>query len=1255
MPNPVPKAANSPLALISDASESWVTDSSQRYTQSGAQVTDLAQGSATVLVPAPEGAATLRVVYFFSGKARKGSIADYLVRLCRAHRCGLRFEEVDIMVGGSEHDLLDRPSQDRYTTRMEAGEFDLGVFSPPCGTWSRANWANDDGPAPCRNRAHPWGLPGQLAHQQRRAGTGNEFIHFTLRGVAAMISAETRLRAVCRALIEHPEDLGRVDAGTPASIWQLPETRSLFRVGSFTTVVGNQCQYKGVDRKKPTRLLGSIPGLASFGFPSWPVFDSHDNYKGPLPFNCGHDHKQRMIGQDASGKFYTSPTAAYPPAMCAWIADVAFKDWYCRVPLRGGSSKAGTAARTFPGFKPSFSLPAVTSTDTHTTLRSVVDSPPSTDDGRPGHSSSTRTMAPPEPKPPTETPHPVTEVDSDTEACNKDGIDRPLAEGPCLDKGSQEVETVDWATAETSDEETEWNNLKRPKRGDGWWGLGPPVKPHHKGLPREVVDGGGLPSPGRWPVEQRVLPEDAVVKDLRRALQESLLDCARGWPHQCLKRKLMEISCGKCVESPFGEDKVKSLRRELRRILSTAGYGPCTSRCGDAPQHFEVRLVQGLLEACRDPDAHFCNWWATGVWLGSSERRMPRAPAIFDRKTKWRLGFPEEGEVSEWRPNYSSAVDNAAKVEAQFEAEVKEGLMKKVRLKEALKTFGSQLCIAAIGAIEKKGRTGEVRVIHDASHGVLLNHVIRVRDQVRHPTAADTKAVLAAMADEGGPHFALGYDVRKAHRRIPVAQCDWGRQACQTTGTAAARAELKKKAEDLADDREWRTHGRRATRVPGPPVAADFTEAQLDEEIWVNLVGTFGVASAGYWWGRAGAALVRLAHYLVGRQDATWTMLYSDDGWVTGRTARFERGILLHLLILMVTGTPLAWHKLGGGVQHEWVGYLVDVGRFELGITELRRAWALRWIGDKIREQRVALGELREGLGRLQFVAGPLELIRPFLGPLYSWACAGPKHARPPLPTMILLILKYLHKALGEMRMSPCREGTLDKGEIFRLDAKAEGETVAIGGWLTRGGLKASEAPWFALELTRRSAPWAFYRGEPFRTIASLELLAALVGVLVLLPEEEWKRDQDATGYVTLGCGTDNRGNSFLVDGLMTTKFPLGVVLMELADQLRRRRAVLRANWLPRLQNEEADALTNGDFRHFDPKRRIVVALDGLKFSVLDTLMSEGASYHDEMAAIRAKEKAVRVVRLDPGGPGDQPRQRKRKRAGEALRDRDPW
>ena len=216
---------------------------------------------------------------------------------------------------------------------------------------------------------------------------------------------------------------------------------------------------------------------------------------------------------------------------------------------------------------------------------------------------------------------------------------------------------------------------------------------------------------------------------------------------------------------------------------------------------------------------------------------------------------------------------------------------------------------------------------------------------------------------------------------------------------------------------------------------------------------------------------------------------------------------------------------------------------------------------------------------------------------------------------MVLLIIHFLAEGIRRRRMSSCAAKRSDLGEVFRLDTKAEGEEVAIGGWRTSGGGKTADAPWFAVRLNRRNAPWAFARGEAFRTIASLELLGILVSVMVLLPDDEMRAE--SLGTVSLTCGTDNQGNSYLLDKLMTTKYPLGVVLMELACQAGRKRAALRARWIPRLQNEEADALTNSEFHHFRPENRIEVDLGKLGFVVMDELIAEGENYLSELAELK--------------------------------------
>ena len=127
-----------------------------------------------------------------------------------------------------------------------------------------------------------------------------------------------------------------------------------------------------------------------------------------------------------------------------------------------------------------------------------------------------------------------------------------------------------------------------------------------------------------------------------------------------------------------------------------------------------------------------------------------------------------------------------------------------------------------------------------------------------------------------------------------------------------------------------------------------------------------------------------------------------------------------------------------------------------------------------------------------------------------------------------------------------------------------------------------------------------------------------------------------------MGCGTFNKGNSFLVDRLLTTKYPLGVILVQLCHQLNLRGAALRAQWIPRDQNEEADALTNSDFRHFSAEKRIHVRLEDMPFGVLHELLAKGEDYVAELAAAK--------LAMRSGSPGDV-----RRLKGDTLRERRPW
>ena len=94
---------------------------------------------------------------------------------------------------------------------------------------------------------------------------------------------------------------------------------------------------------------------------------------------------------------------------------------------------------------------------------------------------------------------------------------------------------------------------------------------------------------------------------------------------------------------------------------------------------------------------------------------------------------------------------------------------------------------------------------------------------------------------------------------------------------------------------------------------------------------------------------------------------------------------------------------------------------------------------------------------------------------------------------------------------------------------------------------------------------------------------------LVLPSSEEHAPSSDASHG---GAFVFFRVCGVLLDRLLTTRYSLGVIFVELAYQMKLRRMWLR--WLPCLQNQETDDQTNDEFRHFDPKKRIPVRLEGL-------------------------------------------------------------
>ena len=243
------------------------------------------------------------------------------------------------------------------------------------------------------------------------------------------------------------------------------------------------------------------------------------------------------------------------------------------------------------------------------------------------------------------------------------------------------------------------------------------------------------------------------------------------------------------------------------------------------------------------------------------------------------------------------------------------------------------------------------------------------------------------------------------------------------------------------------------------------------------------------------------------------------------------------------------------------------------------------------------------------------------------------------------IILKYLLGQLlqGRYRIA-CGSDDVHGDDDFRADAKAEDEDAAMGGWECRNGVQTQQARWWYLRMTRKEHPWVFQAGEPFRKIATLELLATLLSMVAF--------GSDSAGFkrLRLTGTTDNLGNQGAVAKLMTTTFPLCAALMELASRQASSNSELILRWAPRDQNTEADELSNELFHNFDPKLRVHVKCDVETLPVMHEMIKYSQSLYDQIKDRKAERSK------EPEGtktPVEVERHLTKRRLG--LGETDPW
>ena len=308
-----------------------------------------------------------------------------------------------------------------------------------------------------------------------------------------------------------------------------------------------------------------------------------------------------------------------------------------------------------------------------------------------------------------------------------------------------------------------------PMKFAGHRGIGSPMMVGVGYVQREFCDGQSLASPGRWPPGSRVYPSSPVWSSVQECFW-------RFTAHYGTEKLLVDLAMGKVEESPFPPDEIQQLKQAVISAASRAGI-PILRKSGDRVDvPIDYRFLDVLLRAADDPEIGLGEY-AQGVKVGPGTR-MPRLPALYKAKKKWRLPSqvdpldyleyaPDKAGV--WRNNYSTLREFETQVLDVMHDQASRGQVIIMTEPEA-KTKYPNLVVASLGAQRKQKPGGKItaRVLFDGTHGLCVNTKTRIRDQERAPIASDLKRSMREKARIGELTFALSADVTEAHRQVPI-------------------------------------------------------------------------------------------------------------------------------------------------------------------------------------------------------------------------------------------------------------------------------------------------------------------------------------------------------------------------------------------------------------------------------------------------------------------------------------------------------
>ena len=645
---------------------------------------------------------------------------------------------------------------------------------------------------------------------------------------------------------------------------------------------------------------------------------------------------------------------------------------------------------------------------------------------------------------------------------------------------------------------------------------------------RPLRDGGGKPSPGRSP------------PPLRKPAP-SLVD---------LGKKILQLATNvvdKVIESIHRQDKHHPFPPDLLEQVRSLVPGSHRDTPFDG-QPFFLDHLRSMAEMADDPDSQYFEILKTGVPLGVKEPPL-KSPGIWPTKEELKGESPLDGALEDprGRGNYASAEIHSDDIRKTFlEERDMDMVLGPLTAQEAASLCGCdipELCPGPMAAIDEGDK---IRTIYDGSWGGANAHIqANTEERTTAPTVMDCLH---------GIHWLQASQKEPGHKKLPYAHWDWPKQDDQWMLLKADVTKAHRRVKILSP--EWR-----------------YQVAKLEDEWWINKVGTYGMASAQLYWGRLASALLRLLYHVYPMVD--WGFVFVDDFcWLLRKS--LAGPLTSAILLFLAFGCPLSWKETAIGLSNTWLGFIMTPDLQLVRMAPTKHELVIAVLDKMMDNQTFTKQELDSALGRLQWATNCCPLTKPFLQAFWQWKSAVKSSGK---PNKLLRGFAHLLHCLFEKDYHHPTPYAPQSSWWGASDASASDSGEAyVGGWISNHpNPEKHQVWWFHYQVREDQHPWAFKDRKPKRRIAALEMLGTLFLTMYLC-----KKSSLLKGPVLLPLASDNQGNIYGLLNDYTRKMPTAGLLMEIMFQLTATSCSLVPSHVKRDFNQWADDLTHPSFEGFD-------------------------------------------------------------------------